>query len=88
METFTITAYNASTGVATVNFTVNPRPNFNGGTFTGIKIQNVPKDTVANVKAFLRSHVEGLIAGKQAENIAQASPSAEVAALLNTPTEF
>jgi hypothetical protein len=88
METFTITAYNAATDVATVTFVVNSRTNFTGGTFAGIKVSGVPKDSVANVKAFMRRYVEALIAGRQSENIAQANPSAEVVALLNVATEF
>lgn len=88
METFTITAYNPATDVAVVTFTVASRPNFAGGTFSGIKISGVPKDTIANVKAYMRRYAEALIAGKQVENTAQAGASPEVVALLNQPTEF
>ena len=82
MRTFTITAYNKTTDTVTVNF------NDNGATYTGIKIQGIPKDTVANVKAYIKAYADAYAAGKATESAAQADISAEVKALLNVATEF
>lgn len=86
-DKFTITGYHAPTDVATVTFVVANRPGFTGGTFAGVKITGVPKDTTDNVKAFMRSYIDGYIQGKQKEEAAAANVSAEVAALLNKQTE-
>lgn len=82
MDSFTITAYSAATDTATVNATVD------GQTFTGLKLKGVPKDTVANVKAFMRAYADAYTAGKAQEATSVAKPSSEVAALLNVPTGF
>lgn len=82
MDSFTITAYSAATDTATVNATVG------GTTYTGLKLRGVPKDTVANVKAFMRAYADAYAAGKAQEAQAVAIPSSEVAALLNVPTGF
>lgn len=82
MDSFTITAYSAATDTVTVNATVD------GTTYTGLKLRGVPKDTVANVKAFMRAYADAYAAGKALETAAVASPSSEVAALLNVPTGF
>lgn len=82
MDSFTITAYNAATDTATVTATVG------GTTYTGLKLKGVPKDTVANVKAFIRAYADAYAAGKAQETASVSSPSAEVAALLNVPTGF
>ncbi len=88
MDTFTITGYNAATGVATMTFDLVARPGFAAATYTGVKIHGAPKDTVLNVKAFLRNYADAFIAGKIAESNQQSAVSAEVQALLNVPTEF
>lgn len=82
MRTFTITAYDKTKDTATVNF------NDNGTIYTGIKIQGVPKDTVANVKQFMDDYATAYAAGKAAEAAAQADIANEVKALLNVATEF
>ena len=82
MRTFTITAYNKTTDTVTVNF------NDNGTIYTGVKIQGVPKDTVANVKTFMDNYATAYAAGKAKEAAAQADIAAEVKALLNVATEF
>lgn len=82
MDSFTITAYNVATDIATVTVTVD------GTTYTGLKLKGVPKDTVENVKAFMRAYADAYSAGKAQESAAITSPSSEVAALLNTPTGF
>jgi hypothetical protein len=87
-DTFKITGYSASNDVATINFTLDPRTNFTGGTFTGVNITGVPKDTAANLSAFLRKYADTYIAGKQAETVRAATVSSEVAALLNIVTGF
>jgi hypothetical protein len=88
MDTFTVTGYNASTGVATITFNLIARPGLNAATYTGVKIYGAPKDTVANVKSFLRSYADAFIAGKIAEGNQQSAISSEVAALLNVATDF
>jgi len=82
MDTFTITAYNAATDTVTFNATVG------GQTFTGLKVQGIPKDSVDSVKAFFRQYADAYKAGKQQEAEAQSDIPNEVKALLNTPTEF
>ena len=82
MRTFTITAYNKTTDTVTVNF------NDNGTVYTGVKIQGVPKDTVANVKTFMDNYATAYAAGKAQEASAQADIANEVKALLNVVTEF
>lgn len=82
MRTFTITAYNKTTDTVTVNF------NDNGTVYTGVKIQGVPKDTVANVKTFMDNYATAYAAGKAQEAAAQADIANEVKALLNVATEF
>lgn len=87
-DTFRITNYVAATDIATITFVLDPRPGFNGGTFAGVTMHGVPKDTVDNVKAFFRQYADAYISGKQNEAARQASISSEVAALLNVPTGF
>lgn len=82
MDTFTITAYSAATGTATLNVTVG------GQTYTNFRLKGIPIDTVANVKAYIRAYADAYAAGKAQEAAAVVSPSAEVAALLNVPTGF
>ena len=82
MRTFTITAYNKTTDTVTVNF------NDNGTVYTGVKIQGIPKDTVANVKTFMDNYATAYAAGKAQEASAQADIANEVKALLNVVTEF
>lgn len=82
MNTFTATAYNATTGVVTFNST------FNGTTYTGLTTTGVPKDTVANVKAFFKAYMDAYVAGKAIEAQAVTTFSPEVAALLNVATNF
>lgn len=88
MDTFTVTAYNKNTDVATITFVLVGRTGFAGGTFTGVKISGIPKDTITNVKAFLRSYADAFIAGKVSESNQQADISDEVKTLLNIATEF
>lgn len=87
-DSFRVTGYNVNTDVATVTFILDPRTNFNGGTFAGVQLSGVPKDTVDNLKSHLRSYADAYISGKQAENARAASVSSEVAALLNVATGF
>lgn len=82
MDKFTITGYAKATDTATVTLLVD------GTTYTGVKIQGIPHDTVANVKAFFRAYVDAFKAGKATEATAQADISTEVKALLNVATEF
>lgn len=82
MDTFTITAYNKTTDTATFNVTVG------GQTYTGLKTQGIPKDSVASVKAFFRDKADAYAAGKAQESAAQADIPNEVKALLNVATEF
>ena len=82
MDTFTITGYAKATDTATVSFTVD------GTTYTGLKIQGIPKDTVEAVATYIRGYADAYIAGKTVEANAQLDISNEVKALLNTPTEF
>jgi hypothetical protein len=88
MDTFRITAYNATTQVVTVTVTLAARDGFAGGTYTGIKKAHPPTDTVANVKAWFREWADSYIAGVRQQTLAQAPVSAEVAALLNVTTSF
>jgi hypothetical protein len=88
VDTFTITAYSAPTDVATVTFVLQNQSGFTGGTFAGNKLKGVPKDTVANVKTFMRQYVDSYIQGKKEETAAAANVSSEVAALLNVATGF
>lgn len=88
MDTFTVTAYNKTTDVATITFVLVARPGFAGGTFTGVKISGSPKDTIVNVKAFLRTYADAFIEGKISENNHQADISDEVKTLLNVATDF
>lgn len=81
-KTFTITGYNVVTDVATLNATIE------GVTYTGLKVCNVPKDTVENVKTFLRGFVEAHNRGKKEEVLKQSPISSEVAALLNVVITF
>lgn len=82
MDTFTITAYTKVTDTVTVTF------NVGGTTYTGVKIQGIPHDTVDNVKTFMRNYAIAYKAGKDAELAHQADISNEVKALLNTATGF
>lgn len=82
MDTFTITGYQKLTDTVTVTF------NVGGNTYTGVKIQGIPHDTVDNVKAFMRTYVDAYKAGKYQEAAAQADIATEVKALLNAPTGF
>lgn len=88
MDKYTITAYNAGSDTATVTFVIAPREGFAGGTFTGVKLTGLPKDTIASVSAFMRSYVDSYIAGKKLEETKAATVSTEVATLLNKQTEF
>lgn len=88
MDTFTITAFNRNTDTVTVTFVLQARTGFAGGTFAGQKLQGMPRDTVANVKSYFRTYVNGLIAGKQSEDTAQTDASVDVKALVNVATEF
>lgn len=87
-DTFKITGYNAGTQTVTVDINLDPRTNFAGGLFTGVKIQNPPTDTVANVSAFFRKYADAYIAGQQSDTVKQAAIAAPVAALLNVATNF
>jgi len=82
MDTFKVTGYNKNTGIAVVTFVVG------GKTYTGVKVAGVPKDTVANVTAHMRSYVDAYIAGKAVQAAAVADIPNEVKALLNVATEF
>lgn len=82
MDTFTITAYNVNTDVATVTFFVG------GVTFIGVNLTGVPKNTVANVKAYMLAYVNAYKAGKALEAAKVTAINAEVAALLNVATPF
>lgn len=82
MDTFTITAYSKATDTATVTIVAS------GQTYAGIKLQGIPKDSVDNVKAFIRKYVDAFVAGKAQEAAAQADISNEVKALLNVATGF
>lgn len=81
-DTFTVTAYNVNTGVATVTF------NFSGTTYTGLKVAGCPKTDVPSVKAFMLAHITAYAAGKAAEASAIAAIDPSVAALLNVATAF
>lgn len=82
MDTFTITAYNVNTDVATVTFFIN------GVNYVGINLTRVPKDTVANVKAYMLAYVNAYKAGKAVEAARIAAISPQVAALLNVATSL
>lgn len=82
MDTFTITGYAKATDTATITFVID------GTTYAGVKIQGIPKDTVANVKTFLKNYVDAYKAGKAKEAAAQADIANEVKALLNVATGF
>lgn len=87
-DTYKITAYNASTDVATITFNLDPRTNF-PAVVNGVQgVSGLPKDTAANVSAYLRKYADAYIAGKQSENARTAAISPEVAALLNVVTTF
>jgi hypothetical protein len=87
-DNFRITAYNAATDLATITFNLDARPDF-PAVVNGVQgVSGVPKDTVANVKAYLRKYADAYISGKQAENVRAAAVSSEVAALLNVATGF
>lgn len=88
MDTFTVTAYSKTTDVATITFVLQAAGDFPGGTFTGVKITGLPKSTINDVKAFLRTYVNAFIAGKIAESNAQSDISNEVKTLLNVATGF
>jgi hypothetical protein len=87
-DNYKITAYNASTDVATITFNLDPRTNFSAVVNGVMGISGVPKDTTANVSAYLRRYADAYIAGKQAEAARTAAISPEVAALLNVVTTF
>lgn len=82
MDTFTITAYNASTDVVTFNATVS------GTTYAGLKTTGAPHDTVANVKVFFKAYMDAYIAGKTIETNKVQNFPPEIIALLNVPTSF
>ena len=82
MDTFKVTGYDKNTGIAVVTFVVG------GKTYTGVKVANVPKDTVENVKAHMRSYVDAYVAGKAQEAAAKSDIPLEVKALLNVATVF
>lgn len=82
MRTFTITGYSKTTDTVTVNF------NDDGTIYTGVKVQGIPKDSVANVKAFMDAYATAYAAGKAQEAATKADIANEVKALLNVATEF
>lgn len=87
-DTFRITAYNAATDVATIVFNLDARTGSPAVVNGTIGISGVPKDTVENVKAYLRIYADAYIAGRQAEAVRQAAISSEVSGLLNQTTSF
>jgi hypothetical protein len=88
MDTFRVTAYDQNTQTATVTIVLAAREGFAGQTITGMKIQNIPLDSVASVKAFFRSHADAYIKGKIDEDAKKVAVSPEVAALLGAVTNF
>ncbi len=88
MDKFTITGYSKATDVVTVTFVLQAKTGFAGGTFTGVKITGLPKDSIASVKAFLRSYTDAFVRGKQSEDSAQSDISTEVKTLLNVEQDF
>lgn len=88
MDTFTITGYDVNTQIVTLNATLAARPGFAQETLTGLKLKNPPTDTVDAVKAFFRDYADAYIAGRTQAEAAKVAISSEVAALLNTPTNF
>jgi len=82
MDTYKITSYSKDTGIAVVNFVVD------GKTHTGVKVASVPKSTVEEVTAYMRSYADAYIAGKAQEAEAIKDIPNEVKALLNVATEF
>jgi hypothetical protein len=87
-DNFKITAYNANTDVATIVFNLDARTDFPAVVNGTLGIGGVPKDTAANVSAYLRKYANAYIAGKQAEAQKIAAISPEVTALLNVVTGF
>jgi len=81
-DTFTVTAYNVTTGTATVTFKVGAQ------TFTGVKVQGCPTDSVESVKRFFNDYVSAYLAGKDAEAAAVKVIDPSVAALVNVATTF
>ena len=79
-DTYTVTAYNVNTGVATVTFTVG------GQSVAGVKVTGCPKDSVASVTEFMRNYANAYLAGKVAEANAVAAIDPSVVALLNAAT--
>jgi hypothetical protein len=80
MDTFTITNYVKATDTVTFSVTLD------GQTYTGLKLQGIPKDSVDSVKAYFRKYADAYKAGKLLE--VETDIPNEVKALLNTPTEF
>lgn len=87
-DNFKITAYNPATDLASVTFNLDARTDFPAVVNGIVPISGIPKDTAANVKAYLRKYADAYIAGVQATNVRGAAVSPEVAALLNVATGF
>lgn len=81
-DRFTVTAYAALKGTATVTFLVG------GVSYPGVVISGVPSDTVANVKAFLLKWAQAYLAGKIVEQNQTVTIDPKVSALLNVSTPF
>lgn len=77
MNTFTITAYNKTSGLLTFNCT------WKGTTYTGLKTTGCPKTTVAEVTAFIKNYMTAYVAGLAIETVKVSDIPAEVKALLN-----
>jgi hypothetical protein len=87
-DTFKITAYDRTKDVVTVDFVLGAKGSFSGGTFIGVKLSGIPKDSVAGVKSYFRAYADGYINGKINETDKQADIPLDVQALLNTATDF
>lgn len=81
-NTFTITGYTRATDTVTVTFVVD------GTTYTGVKLQGLPKDSVESVKDYMFKYVEAFKAGKKQEEDAKTDIPNDVKDLLNKPTEI
>jgi hypothetical protein len=87
-DTYKITGYNVNTDVATVVFNLDARTDFPAVVNGTLGIGGLPKDTAANVTAYLKKYAYAYIAGKQAEAQKIAAIAPEVTALLNVVTGF
>jgi len=82
MDTYKITAYNRTTGIVTVDFSVG------GENFKGIELSNMPTTDVLSVTTFLSQYAKAYKRGKNIETKKREDITTDVKALLNKVVEL